>query len=375
MVILKICIDLTSVYDKLSGIEKYALNITKNMVLNDKENIYILIFKNEVHIDFKFVEKQKNINIKIINGMNKLYFSQIKLLIELYKIKCDYFLFLAFQAPILFFKKNQINTVHDMTPWLFANTMSLKGLLYFKLSIALAMRRSVHIITISESSKRDINKYFNNKNISVIYCGVDPLYQKQIDDIKLISVLSKYNINEKGYFLCLATLEPRKNFPLLLNAYVELRKELKTDKKLVIVGRKGWKFEDIFKILVDNKLESEVQFTGFVEEQELPYIYIGAECFVFPSIYEGFGMPPLEAMASGVPVIVSDSSSLPEVVGENGITFLNNNNNSLKSKIEQVLLMDSVEKDKLIIYELARSKKFNWKVEGKKLIGVLENLE
>lgn len=368
---MRICVDLTSIYDKLSGIEKYALNISRNMVLSDKKNEYILLFKNEVHIDFIFAERQQNVRIKIIKGKNKLYFNQVKLLIELYKIKCDYFLFLAFQAPILFFKRNQINTVHDMTPWMFANTMSLKGLVYFKLSITLAMRRSAHIITISESSKRDINEHFNNNNISVIYCGVDALYQKPIDDVNLISVLNKYNINEKGYLLCIATLEPRKNFPLLLNAYVELRKELKIDRKLVIVGRKGWRFDEIFRILIDNKLENEVLFTGFVEEKELPYIYKGAYCFIFPSIYEGFGMPPLEAMACGVPVIVSDSSSLPEVVGDKELYFKSNNLEDLKFKIVEMLNMGISKKKQFVERGKKQSQKFSWVTESKKLIELI----
>lgn len=370
---MKICIDLTSLYSKLSGIEKYALNISKNMLLSDKNNDYVLLFNNEIHEQFNEFKAYQNVTFQIIKSKNKLILSQFLLPIYLYKAEANIYLFLAFQSPLAFFSKNIINTVHDMTPWLYPKTMSLKGLLLFKTAISQAMKRSRIIITISKSAKEDINRFFHNENIQVIYCGVNEEYSNFIYDEKRNNdILERYNL-PKRYTLSLSTLEPRKNTALLLEAFFQLKKEGKIKGKLVLAGRKGWKYNDLINVMDGKRYENDIIFTGFIEEEDLPNIYFNAKCFIFPSLYEGFGMPPLEAMAVGVPVIVSDASSLIEVVGNNNASFKSNDLVALKTKIEEVLELEIQKRKHVIEYGKRQSQKFKWITESEKLIDLINN--
>lgn len=368
---MRIFIDLTSIYDKLSGIEKFTLNIAKNMLQNDTTDQYILAFKKEVHKDFNFIKTLNNVEYVIFNTESKLKLSQVDLPRYLKKNKCDVYLFLAFPAPLLFSNRRVVSAVHDLTPWLYPETMSKKGLIYFRTLIKNAIKRNKLIITVSENSKKDIKKQFNHNNVEVIYNGVDSNYRVYSRD-DANKVYSKYNLPHK-YILCLGTLEPRKNIKLLIDAFIDLKINKKIDHKLVITGRYGWKYDSILDMVKANNLEKEIIFTGFVEEEDLPLVYNGSDLFVFPSMYEGFGIPPLEAMACGVPVIVSNSSSLTEVVGEYGIVFENNNLDDLKSKIIRYINLDDKSKDEYRKYCINRSNKFRWKRESIKLINILHD--
>lgn len=370
---MKICIDLTSIYDKLTGIEKFALNIAKHMLLNDNKNNYILLFKKELHHDFEFIKTKENVKYYLLNINNKLVLDQIILPLYLYINKSDVYLFISFPSPILFFSQRIVNTVFDMTPWLFPNTMSMKGLLYFKSLILIAVKRSKLILTISSNSKKDILRFFKCTNIEIIYCGVDSIYKKINPDRNFRDNLrEKYNLPLR-YILCIGTLEPRKNLNLLIDAFINLRNKKIIEQKLVLVGRKGWKYNSIYEKVTRNNLQNDVILTGYVGEKDLPYIYYYADFFVFPSLYEGFGIPPLEAMAVGVPVLCSDSSSLPEVVGNRACTFKNNNLDDLEYKLEEFINLTDTQRRELINFGKERASLFNWDNESIKLISILEN--
>lgn len=175
------------------------------------------------------------------------------------------------------------------------------------------------IITDSFHSKEDIIHFYKvpENKITVIHLAADddmvaPIASK-VDEIKLKYSLPNY------YLLYVGTIEPRKNIPFLLESFAMAKKRYKFPHKLVIAGAKGWKYNPVYDFIQKNKLERDVIFTGFIENEDLPAIYAGATVFLFPSIYEGFGLPVLEAMKCGTPVIASDSSSLPEVVGGAGL--------------------------------------------------------
>ena len=169
-----------------------------------------------------------------------------------------------------------------------------------------------------------------DKKIRIIYCGLSEnfLHPQKLD---LEVIREKYHLPE-DYLLCLSTLEPRKNMQLLLKVYESLYREGKIRRPLALAGRKGWKIEQMLTEIQEHG-EIPVTVTGFIEDEDLPAIYKMAKCFVFPSIYEGFGIPPLEAMAMGVPVISSDSSCLPEILGDGAIYFRDQDEEDLKRKI------------------------------------------
>lgn len=368
---MKILIDLTSLADNFSGIERYALNISKEMVKQDKKNYYVLVFKNYIHYEFLQYKGRKNIKFMVLKGKNKLIFNQFILLKNLYKIKADKYLFLAFPSPILFRRNGIVNTIHDLTAFLYPKTMEYKSKIYFKYSIKNSVRVSEKIITVSQSSKNDIIKKFKIKNIHVIYNGISEVFKNfKYNQEKNNKVLGKYGL-KSGYLMSLGTLEPRKNLIVLLKAYNELSKDANFNDELVLVGRLGWKFNEFIKNSNNEILKEKLKFTGFVEDEDLPYIYINSKLFIFPSIYEGFGIPIIEAAQLNIPIIVSNIPSSIEVTGGNAIFFETNNANSLKK-----VLLDINTQEKLLKIKNNRSileyiKKYNWNVQAKRLIEII----
>lgn len=366
---MRIVIDATSLADNFSGIERYCLNLCLSMIKNDNKNNYEIVFKKEVYKDFK---ELNNVKFHILNGKNKLIFNQITLPLYMKKLKADRYLFLAFPVPLLFRERGTLSTVFDLTAFLYPDTMKFKSMLLFKIGIKHSIKVSDFVITISESSKRDIEKYLNFKNTNIIYCGVSDNIKNFVYDDNTKKIVDElYNL-PKEYIMCLGTLEPRKNLTLLIDSFIELKKSHLLKEKLVIVGRRGWKYDNIMQKVISEGLEEEVFFTGFVDDEYLPYIYLKSKCFVFPSIYEGFGLPPLEAMATGTIVITSDSSSLPEVVGDSGIIFKSESKEELTQSILNALNLSEEDRKLYIKKGLKRAEFFNWDKEAIKLIEMIE---
>lgn len=219
--------------------------------------------------------------------------------------------------------------------------------------------RSDFIITISEFSKSEILRYLKvtPDKVHVVPCVIDHKQFRVDYSTEEITVSrEKYGIPEK-YLLYLGTLEPRKNISVLIEAYHILKETKINVPVLVIAGKKGWMYEEIFEKVRTYELEEDVIFTGYVAQEDSPKLMKGAQIFVFPSKYEGFGMPPLEAMACGTPVIVSDAASLPEAVGDAGIIVPADDPNALSNSLEK-LIIDSKLRDCLIKKGLIWVKQF-----------------
>lgn len=365
---MNILIDLTSLADNFSGIERFALCITKELIKDTSRNDlkYILLFKNEIHKEFR--EEKSNVQKVVIKGSNKLIFNQITLPIAIGRIRADYYFFPAFPAPFFFFNKKSVSAIHDVGCWDCPSKNKKYMTLYFKLMYWKAALGKKMVVTVSEFSKRRISEILNkNPNeIAVIYDGLSTVFKQfEYDDEKNTRAVSKYNLS-KNYLLCLSTVEPRKNMKLLIEAYNQLVKENKIDVDLVLAGRKGWLVDDLMSGL-DESVTKKIKFTGFVDEELLPYVYYNAGIFVFPSIYEGFGVPPIEAMSLGIPVISSDAASLPEILGNAAVYFENRNCADLKKKIIEVLNMDKNEMSERKKMGIKRAYSFSWKTEALKL--------
>ena len=264
----------------------------------------------------------------------------------------------------------KVLAIHDLVAILYPETMTNYNRFIHNIFFAKSLKSADSIITMSEATKQSIIEKFeiNDNRINVIYEGVSELF-KPYQPEQVTSVLNQYGLN-KPYLLSVGTLEPRKNYPLLLRAF----KELKTDYDLVIIGKPGWKFEKVFTTINDLKLSERVKILGYVKDKDLPFFYNGAEIFVFPSIYEGFGLPILEALACGKPIVCSNSSSLPEVGGDAVIYFDPNSVDELVVKVNQ-LLTNSELKKVLIQRGLSRAKLFTWDKTAQKTWGVLKNLD
>lgn len=371
---MRILIDLTSLADNFSGIERYAACIARDM-LKEKSNEYILVFKKEIHPMFTGLCDGKRVEAIVISPCKKLIFNQIKLPLEIYKHKADCYLFMAFPVPVLLFKKNMVTTIHDICCWDCPETMNTLSKWYFRISHRISLLKCRRVMTISDFSKQRIMNRLNYsaEKIWLIYCGVDEKfldYEIDVNQSRLIS--QKYRLPNR-YILSLSTLEPRKNLSLLVRAYRELVLEKKTDIPLVLAGRKGWKIDKLLDG-IEEEVQNKILFTGFIDDEDLPAVYGNATVFVFPSMYEGFGIPPLEAMSCNVPVLSSDSSSLPEVLGSAAVYFKNNSREELKYKLINMLEMSAEERDKRVSLGFENIKKFDWALQAKRLVSFIENL-
>lgn len=215
-------------------------------------------------------------------------------------------------------KGKKVVTVHDMVYKAFPGTVRGRTKLMLNLGLKRSMKRADMIVTDSEFSKSEIIKYFpqHREKIRVVPCGVDLEKFCPCEDKKRISEVKASLGIEGEYFLYLGTIEPRKNLKRLIIAYNALAKRLSEPPKLVLAGGKGWLYDGIFEEVRRLGLENKVIFTKYVPSEDMNPLMCGALAFVFPSIYEGFGMPPLEAMACGVPVLTTAEASLPEVTGD-----------------------------------------------------------
>jgi glycosyltransferase involved in cell wall biosynthesis len=211
-------------------------------------------------------------------------------------------------------------TVHDLTPRLFPQYHTRAAIQIFEEAYENARAMDL-ILTSSQSTKRDLVEWLGvgEDRIRVIPGAAAPQY-RPMEDPEVRLVLQKHGLSGRPYVLHIGTLEPRKNVSRLVDAFHQLKREEQSlGHRLVLVGRKGWMYEPVFETIRRLGLDADVTWLGFVPNEDLPALLTGADLFVYPSLYEGFGLPPLEAMSCGTPVVASGTSSLPEVVGDAGV--------------------------------------------------------
>ena len=211
--------------------------------------------------------------------------------------------------------------IYDLTPLLLKGAYSGRFRNRFRMQVAHAVKHADRVITISQAVKNDIQKYFgaNPDRIEVVYPGYDDsLFTAEGDPASDRAVLDRHGI-DYPYILFMGTLERKKNVPRLIEAYEKVRQESSIPYRLVLAGKRDWNDKEIFEKITRSPVGADIIYTGYVPRSDLPALLRGAELFVFPSLNEGFGIPPLEAMACGVPVITSNVSALPEVAGGAGL--------------------------------------------------------
>lgn len=360
---MKIAIDLTSLSYHMTGIERYAACMTEEMLKIDAINEYILIFRNQVYHTFSSFIDNKRVKAIVLHGNNKVVFLQVVLPIHLYKIKADKFVFFAFTSPVFFRRKGIINTIHDMGAWDSADAMTVFQKIYWKITYRASASTSEMIITVSEFSKGRIHKIlrYPKERINVIYSAVYEAVTKDYG-YTFRDIQDKYGLPEK-YIMTLSTLEPRKNIELLLKVFSDIQD--KVDYDLVLVGRKGWKMDEIVE---KYDKDGRIHITGFVDDEHVSVIYKNAMCFVFPSLYEGFGLPPVEALALGTPVIASDAASIPEVLMEQAAYFKSNDQNELTELLLNLAMKLPSMPNKLSDYQI---RNYNFDSSANKILELI----
>ena len=267
-------------------------------------------------------------------------------------------------------------TVHDMVYKAFPETVRGRTKLMLNAGLKRSMKRADIIVTDSEFSKKEIIKYFpqHEARIRVVPCGVDlQKFHPCTEPERIPEVKASLGI-EGDYFLYLGTIEPRKNLERLITAYSALVKKLGAGSpKLVLAGGKGWLYDGIFARVERLGLQDKVIFTKYVPSEDMNPLMCGALAFVFPSLYEGFGMPPLEAMACGVPVLASGEASLPEVTGDCAVVCDAYSAKSIAQGLYRLCTDEKLRKE-LSAKGLERAKMFTWERSAEMLYDIYAEL-
>ncbi|MCC6904729.1 MAG: glycosyltransferase family 4 protein [Anaerolineae bacterium] len=257
-------------------------------------------------------------------------------------------------------------TVHDLSYARTPETAVASLRRYLDRVVPQSAARADHILADSEATRQDLIALYAvpPEKISVLYCGVEPRFHPITDADILRRVRARYAIGDNPYILSVGTVQPRKNYARLAEAFARLEY---TGLKLVIAGGKGWLEDELYRVIEHSGIANRVLLTGFVADDDLPALYSGAELMAYPALYEGFGLPPLEAMACGVPVITSNTSSFPEVVGDAGLMIDPYSVNDLAAAIERVLTSPSL-RTTLCQMGLARARLFDWQASARQLM-------
>lgn len=385
---MNIAIDLTQIPADKTGVGIYALNLIREMlkINNISKKFHFSLFTQDDDNTFLNLVKENN-NTTIIpvrhtlfrKLLPRLFFEQVLLPRKCRKLKADLIFSTHYTIPY-FTGIKRVVAFHDTTFYRFPELHQKIKLLYFKALIPLSIKKSSAIISVSLSTKNDLIERFKRldpNKITVIHHGTDFFKaEKNEKETFCRKILEKYNLKTNEYFLFVGTLEPRKNIKGLLEAFHHLRqtdKAVEEKYKLVVVGKKGWFYNEIFETTQRLKLETAVIFTGYVEEEEKQALLLNASLFIYPSFYEGFGIPILEAMAGGTPVITSGVSALPEVAGDAAVLIDPHKWEEISTAMK-TLLGDRTLYEDLTKKGLAQAKKFSWQSTAKETMKLIEKI-
>lgn len=267
-----------------------------------------------------------------------------------------------------------VATIHDLSHEVYPNFHPRNRVDFMKRALPKSLERADFLITASESVKREVIRSFgwSEERIATTLLGVRDIYHPRPSG-DVIGAISKYGLNEGGYTLFVGTLEPRKNLIGLIDAYSRLPQALRINFPLILVGAIGWNVEPIIEKLVRGASDGWLKYLEFLPQQDLPFLYCGARLFAYPSFYEGFGLPPLEAMASGVPVVTSNLSSMPEVANGAALLVEPNDTEAISTGLINGLLDDSW-RAMAVEAGLARSFELSWQTCAHQTVGVYRKI-
>lgn len=344
-----------------TGIGRYVYELVKRIPELDKNNTYIL-FLNEPEYS-NYTPTAKNIKKVKVNAKHYSLEEQTKFLKILNKEKLDLMHFTHFNRPILY-NRPSVVTIHDLTLSFYKGNKKHSFLhkLAYNLVLKTAVKKAKQVITISKNTKKDLKNILKVKEekIKIIYQAVGNEFKQQINEKNIKDTLKKLKINKK-YILYTGVWSPHKNLKKLVQALKILKTKYNYKGLLVITGKKQQpNTEEINKEIKSKKLENDIIKTGMVSEEDLINLYKGAEIYAFPSLYEGFGLPILEAMSAEIPVVASNTSCIPEICGKNGCHLFNPlNEEDIAKKINEVLTNKTL-RTNLIKQGKERIKDFSW---------------
>lgn len=375
---MRIGFDVDSLTLRSGGIGRYAVNLINHIAKlhSYSGNEFFIFFHNSFDRDLlneysyiKYIKKYTHIKSNVLRKGIFLPFSIRSLKLNLFH-GLDH-------VGIPFLYKNKrckyVVTIHDLITKLYPEKFTVKHRFIQNTLLPYILKKADRIIAVSQCTKNEMIGFYpdSEEKVRVIYEGVESKFSPKSKQ-EANETLKKYHI-DFPYFLFLGTLEPRKNIIRVLDAFIRLKKERDIDEKLVITGRKGWLYGETLKKIEYSSLSDNIVLSGFVDDDDLPSLYSGAKIFLYPSLFEGFGLPVLEAMACGVPVITSNCSSLPEIAG-NAAMFVNPKNVVEIVNAMEILISNNNLREELSAKGLERAKIFSWDKTAKETIKLYEEI-
>lgn len=356
---MRIGIDVSALVKEAAGIGQCIINLIKNMMDLDTENEYFLFTYDKIDLPFSLKKNWSFVSYGGGKHPQVRFFTRLPHILK--QMKIEVFFGTRHYLPPFNGKIRYVALVHDLIPLRMPELFTKRHLSRFRIFTDICKRQADSYIAVSEATKADILHYMKvpEKKIQVIYEGANPDFTPERDEAGIADAMERFGITGK-YLLCLSTVEPRKNMLRTIQAYEQYVLKNHLPYKLVIVGGKGWNNGDIYDYVKEHRLEEYVLFTGYVSNQDVKNIYANASLFIYASLYEGFGIPVLEAMQSGVPVITSNVSSMPEVAGDACILVNPYEVDEIRDAIIRVL-NDPKLQEELREKGIAQAKKFSWR--------------
>ena len=364
---MRIGIDARLVFYSRAGIGEYIVQLVEALASLEPDDDNFLLLQSRK--DKSSLDSSNGFSRKSLWTPSHNRFEQWTLSFEIPRLSLDLLHSPDFIPP---FRRNckSVITIHDLAFLLYPHFLTKESARYYG-QIDQAWRKTDHIIAVSESTKRDSIRMLGvpEHKITVIHEAANPIYcQLSQPDEVWHHVKERYKF-EQEFILFVSTIEPRKNLPGLLQAYRRLREEYKRPELLVLAGANGWLWEEVYETVNKLGLDDYVIFLGRVPSEDLLYLYNAARLLVHPSFYEGFGLTPLEAMTCGTPVIVSNTSAIPEVVGDAAMMVDPHDIDGLTVALWRVIVEKELRED-LICKGLKRAKIFSWEKAARQTLEV-----
>lgn len=353
-----IAIDAHSVGAQLAGNETYAVNLIEALAEIDQANQYTLFVTKKSAVD-RFANRWANFKVKRTLPHTPLLRIPLTLSAELRRHPVDV-LHVQYTAPPLA-PCPVVATIHDLSFEHLPETFNRRSRAQLRLTVRRTARNAAEILTLSEFSRRDIIATYkiDRARVSVTPPAAPPHFAPVKNETELRRIRATYGI-ERDYILALGSIQPRKNLVRLINAYSSLSRDGNSNPQLVIAGKRGWLEAETIRAAERSSAAKDIRFIGYVADDDLPALYSGAICFAYPSYFEGFGLPVLEAMQCGTPVIAANRTSLPEVVGDAGILVEPFDETDISQALRKMIEKPD-RRLELRVKGLERAKRFSWR--------------
>ena len=351
------------------GIGVYTQNLMNHLLPLDQHNEYVLFYRNPEFLGQ--YAQYPNVREKLVTAPNKLIWDQVKIPLAVKREGVDLIFHTKFTVPI-FTRAKSVMVLHGSEWYVYPQFSERMDILYIKLMMPIYHRRAAAVISVSNRAKEDMNHYVavHKDKIKTVYLAPDPRFRQDVNGDVLRTTRDKYNLPEKFIFNA-GGIYPGKNIKRVLMAYANIRHKI--PHKLVLAGVLRRKYHDELKPIQEYGLEDDVVFPGWIPQKDMPALYKLADLFLFPSFYESCSVALLEAMASGCPIVTTNTGGTPEIIGDSAILLDPMDTDGIAEAVERVLSNRQLRQE-LVDKGLKQSQRFSWEKCARETLSVLEHV-